>query len=81
MPRKVMLLKKSTITMLNVPFLDRWPHIVNLYCRKTVAEPTEGLIPTSEELIEVDDGPRLRDSLQFIPIAVEKVLSKKLSLW
>ena len=45
--------------MLNVPFLDRWPHIVNLYCRKTVAEPTEGLIPTSEELIEVDDSENL----------------------
>ena len=29
------------------------------------------------ELIEVDDGHRLGDSLQFIPIAVEKVLSKK----
>jgi hypothetical protein len=28
-------------------------------------------------LIEVDDGHRLGDSLQFIPIAVEKVLSKK----
>ena len=29
------------------------------------------------ELIEVEDGHRLVNSLQFIPIAVEKILSKK----
>ena len=29
------------------------------------------------ELIEIEDGHRLVNSLQFIPIAAEKVLSKK----
>ena len=66
--------------MLNVPFLDRWPHIVNLYCRKTVAEPTEGLIPTSEELIEVDDSENLTLSAEKEEIRPNNASQRNMTL-
>ena len=46
--------------------------IVPIESSRKVAESNSNV-----ELIEVEDGHRLVNSLQFIPIAVEKVLSKK----